>query len=74
MSRLKYIVLVVCDLPHKFKFFFQFSGAGTKLGPDQLTLIILLKYNGYNIVLWDVNERLSGHSFALTYCYLSKVW
>lgn len=57
MSRLKHIVLVVCDLPHKFKFFFQFSGAGTKLGPDQLTLIILLKYNGYNIVLWDVNER-----------------
>lgn len=51
MSRLKYIVLVVCDLPHKFKVFFQFSGAGTKLGPDQLTLITLLKYNGYNIVL-----------------------
>ena len=39
MLRLKYIVLVVYDLPHKFNFsfFFQFSRAGTKLGPDQLT-------------------------------------
>ena len=57
MLRLKYIVLVVCDLPHKFSFFF-FSFQGQVQNLDQINSVNSIKYNRYNaIVLWDVNER-----------------
>ena len=59
MLRLKYIVLVVCDLPHKFSFFFFFFGfQGQVQNLDQINSLNSIKYNRYNIiVLWDVNER-----------------
>ena len=50
------IVLVVCDLPHKFSFFFSFQGQVQNL--DQINSVNSIKYNRYNIiVLSDVNER-----------------
>lgn len=57
MLRLKYIVLVVCDLPRKFSFFF-FTFQGQVQNLDQINSLNSIKYNRYNIiVLWDVNER-----------------
>lgn len=58
MLRLKYIVLVVYDLPHKFNFSFFFSFQGQVQNLDQINSLNSIKYNRYNIiVLWDVNER-----------------
>lgn len=54
MLRLKYIVLVVCDLPDKFNFCIN---RGWVQNLDQINSLTSIKYNRYNIiVLWDVNE------------------
>ena len=54
MLRLKYIVLVVYDLPDKFNFCIN---RGWVQNLDQINSLTSIKYNRYNIiVLWDVNE------------------
>ena len=58
MLRLKYILLVVFDLPHKCSFFFFSVFRGKYKTLDQINSLNSIKYNRYNIiVLWDVNER-----------------
>ena len=55
MLRLKYIVLVVSDLPDKFDFCIN---RGWVQNLDQINSLTSIKYNRYNIiVLWDVNEQ-----------------